>query len=77
MLLLANQIQNFLRMAGVSLKYHEPKLIIYKIQKQIKQDFLTGQVKKYFGDKLFTFSHCILHGSLIRFLNQSETQQSF
>ena len=55
MLLLANQIQNFLRMAGVSLKYHEPKLIIYKIQKQIKQDFLTGQVKKYFGDKLFTF----------------------
>ena len=60
MLLLANQIQNFLRMAGVSLKYHEPKLIS-KIQKQIKQDFLTSQVKNYFGDKLFTFSHCILH----------------
>ena len=54
-LLLANQIQKFLRMVRVSLKYHEPKPIISKIQLQIKQDFLTSQEKKYFGDKLFTF----------------------
>ena len=52
---LANQIEIFLRMVGVSLKYHEPKPIISKILLQIKQDFLTSQVKKYFGDKLFTF----------------------
>ena len=59
MLLLANQIQKFLRMVRVSLKYHEPKPIISKIQLQIKQDFLTSQEKKfkkkYFGDTLFTF----------------------
>ena len=55
MLLLANQIQKFLRMVRVWLKYHEPKPIISKIQLQIKQDFLTSQEKKYFGDKLFTF----------------------
>jgi hypothetical protein len=46
MLLLANQIQKFLRMVRVSLKYHEPKPIISKIQLQIKQDFLTSQEKK-------------------------------
>ena len=54
-LLLANQIQKFPRMVRVSLKYHEPKPIISTIQLEIKQDFLTSQVEKYFGDKLFTF----------------------
>ena len=43
------------------LKYHMCRLNISQISTKIKHKYLTTQLTKCLGSKLFTFSHCTVH----------------